>query len=79
MNKQQQIQRLKSKINQLETTKLCIEAVIRNFTDEIIRTKEELALVEGGKPSSKRQKKVVDISRYEAQLFAEFERARQNS
>ena len=79
MNKQQQIRLLKSKIKELETTKLCLESAIRTLTNEIIRTNDELAIVEGSKPSSKRQKKVVDISKYEAQFFAECERYRQNS
>ena len=79
MNKQQQIQQLKSKIKELEVTKLCLEGAIRTLANEIIRTNDELAIVEGSKPSSKRQKKVVDISKYEAQFFAECERARQNS
>ena len=70
MNKQQHIRQLKSKIK---------ESTIRTLTNEIIRTNDELAIVEGSKPSSKRQKKVVDISKYEAQFFAECERARQNS
>ena len=72
MNKQQEAKRLKSKIKKLETTKLWL-------ANEIIRTNDELAIVEGSKPSSKRQKKVVDISKYEAQFFAECERYRQNS
>lgn len=79
MNKQQQIRHLKSKIKELEVTKLCLEGAIRTLANEIIRTNDELAIVEGSKPSSKRQKKVVDISKYEAQFFAECERARQNS
>ena len=79
MNKQQHIRQLKSKIKELETTKLCLESTIRTLTNEIIRTNDELAIVEGSKPSSKRQKKVVDISKYEAQVFAECERYRQNS
>ena len=79
MNKQQQIRLLKSKVKELETTKLCLESAIRTLANEIIRTNDELAIVEGSKPSPKRQKKVVDISRYEAQFFAECERARQNS
>jgi hypothetical protein len=79
MNKQQESKRLKSKIKELEVTKLCLEGAIRTLANEIIRTNDELAIVEGSKPSPKRQKKVVDISRYEAQFFAECERARQNS
>lgn len=79
MNKQQQIRLLKSKVKELETTKLCLESAIRTLANEIIRTNDELAIVEGSKPSSKRQKKVVDISKYEAQFFAEHERYRQNS
>ena len=79
MNKQQHIRQLKSKIKELETTKLCLESTIRTLTNEIIRTNDELAIVEGSKPSSKRQKKVVDISKYEAQFFAECERYRLNS
>ena len=79
MNKQQHIRQLKSKIKELETTKLCLESTIRTLTNEIIRTNDELAIVEGSKPSSKRQKKVVDISKYEAKFFAECERYRQNS
>ena len=79
MNKQQQIRHLKSKVNELETTKLCLESAIRTLANEIIRTNYELAIVEGSKPSPKRQKKVVDISKYEAQFFAEHERYRQNS
>ena len=79
MNKQQEAKRLKSKIKELETTKLCLESTIRTLTNEITRANDELAIVEGSKPSSKRQKKVVDISKYEAQFFAECERYRQNS
>lgn len=79
MNKQQQIRLLKSKVKELETTKLCLEGAIRTLANEIIRTNDELAIVEGSKPSSKRQKKVVDISKYEAQFFAECERYQQNS
>lgn len=79
MNKQQHIRQLKSKIKELETTKLCLESAIRTLANEIIRTNDELAIVEGSKPSSKRQKKVVDISKYEAKFFAECERYRQNS
>ena len=79
MNKQQQIRLLKSKVKELETTKLCLESAIRTLANEIIRTNDELAIVEGSKPSSKREKKVVDISKYEAKFFAECERARQNS
>ena len=79
MNKQQHIRHLKIKIKELETTKLCLESTIRTLTNEIIRTNDELAIVEGSKPSSKRQKKVVDISKYEAKFFAECERYRQNS
>ena len=79
MNKQQHIRQLKSKIKELETTKLCLESAIRTLANEIIRTNDELAIVEGSKPSSKRQKKVVDISKYEVQFFAECERYRQNS
>ena len=79
MNKQQESKRLKSKIKELEVTKLCLEGAIRTLANEIIRTNDELAIVEGSKPSPKRQKKVVDISRYEAQFFAECERARQNN
>lgn len=79
MNKQQQIRLLKSKVKELETTKLCLESAIRTLANEIIRTNDELAIVEGSKPSSKREKKVVDISKYEAQFFAEYERYRQNS
>lgn len=79
MNKQQESKILKSKIKELEVTKLCLEGAIRTLANEIIRTNDELAIVEGSKPSPKRQKKVVDISRYEAQFFAECERARQNS
>ena len=79
MSKQQQIRLLKSKIKELEVTKLCLEGTIRTLANEIIRTNDELAIVEGSKPSSKRQKKTVDISKYEAQFFAEHERYRQNS
>jgi len=79
MTKQQHIQSLKSKIKELEVTKLCLEGAIRTLANEIIRTNDELAIVEGSKPSPKRQKKVVDISKYEAQFFAEHERYRQNS
>jgi hypothetical protein len=79
MTKQQHIQSLKSKIKELEVTKLCLEGTIRTLANEIIRTNDELAIVEGSKPSPKRQKKVVDISKYEAQFFAEHERYRQNS
>ena len=78
MTKQQHIQSLKSKIKELEVTKLCLEGAIRTLANEIIRTNDELAIVEGSKPSSKRQKKVVDISKYEAQLFAECQRERKN-
>ena len=79
MTKQQHIQSLKRKIKELEVTKLCLEGAIRTLANEIIRTNDELAIVEGSKPSPKRQKKVVDISKYEAQFFAECERYRQNS
>lgn len=79
MTKQQHIQSLKSKIKELEVTKLCLEGTIRTLANEIIRTNDELAIVEGSKPSPKRQKKEVDISKYEAQFFAEHERYRQNS
>lgn len=79
MNKKQHIRQLKSKVKELEITKLCLESAIRTLANEITRTNDELAIVEGSKPSSKRQKKVVDISKYEAQYFAECERYRQNS
>ena len=57
MNKQQYIQQLKSKVKELEVTKLCLEGAIRTLANEIIRTNDELAIVEGSKPSSKRQKR----------------------
>ena len=79
MNKKQHIRQLKSKVKELEITKLCLESAIRTLANEITRANDELAIVEGSKPSSKRQKKVVDISKYEAQYFAECERYRQNS
>ena len=46
MNKKQHIRQLKSKVKELEITKLCLESAIRTLANEIIRTNDELAIVE---------------------------------
>ena len=69
---------LRRKLERVTTLKLSLEGTVRELTDEIIRITEELALVEGGK-SSKKTKKTVDISNYTSKIYADFEKARQNS
>ena len=69
---------LKRKLERVTTLKLSLEGTVRELTDEIIQITEELALVEGGK-SSKKTKKTVDISNYTNRIYADFEKARQNS
>lgn len=69
---------LKRKLERVTTLKLSLEGTVRELADEIIRITEELALVEGGK-SSKKTKKTVDISNYTNRIYADFEKAKQNS
>lgn len=69
---------LKRKLERVTTLKLSLEGTVRELTDEIMRITEELALVEGGKPS-KKTKKTVDISNYTNRFYADFEKAKQNS
>lgn len=69
---------LKRKLERVTDLKLFLEGTVRELADEIISLNEELALVEGGK-SSKKTKKTVDISNYTSKIYADFEKARQNS
>ncbi|WP_212895334.1 hypothetical protein [Capnocytophaga canis] len=75
MNKDKEKRRLKSKLQRLEVFKLSLQGLIRNITDEIIHTNEELTRVEAGKPSKKR--KQVDISNYINNYLAEEEKYKQ--
>ena len=69
---------LKRKLERVTLLKLSLEGTVRELADEIIQITEELALVEGGK-SSKKTKKTVDISNYTSKIYADFEKAKQNS
>ena len=69
---------LKRKLERVTDLKLFLEGTVRILASEIISLNEELALVEGGK-SSKKKTTTPDISKYTAQFYAEFEKARQNS
>lgn len=69
---------LKRKLERVTDLKLFLEGTVRILASEIISLNEELALVEGGK-SSLKLKETVDISNYTSKIYAEFERARQNS
>lgn len=69
---------LKRKLERVTLLKLSLEGTVRELASEIISLNEELALVEGGS-SSKKKKATPDISKYAAQFYAEFEKARQNS
>ncbi|WP_392448034.1 hypothetical protein ACF3OB_01290 [Capnocytophaga canis] len=75
MNKDKEKRRLKSKLQRLEVFKLSLQGLIRNITDEIIHTNEELTRVEAGKPSKKR--KQVDISGYINNFLAQDEAYKQ--
>lgn len=78
MNNTELKRHLKRKLERVTLLKLSLEGTVRELASEIISLNEELALVEGGKSSIK-LKEPVDISKYATQLYAEFERARQNS
>lgn len=77
MNKDKEKRRLKSKLQRLEIFKLSLQGLVRNITDEIIHTNEELTRVEAGKPSKRR--KQVDISNYINNYLAEEEKYKQKS
>ena len=78
MNNTELKRHLKRKLERVTLLKLSLEGAVRDLASEIISLNEELALVEGGK-SSLKLKKTVDISNYTSKIYAEFERARQNS
>lgn len=78
MNNTELKRHLKSKLERITDLKLFLEGTVRILASEIISLNEELALVEGGK-SSLKLKEPVDISNYTAKIYAEFEKARQNS
>ncbi|MDO4728420.1 MAG: hypothetical protein Q4B43_05375 [Bacteroidota bacterium] len=77
MNKEKEKRRLKSKLQRLEVFKLSLQGLVRNITDEIIHTNEELARVEAGKPSKKSKR--VDISGYINDFLAQDEAYKQKS
>ena len=78
MNNTELKRHLKRKLERITDLKLFLEGTVRILASEIISLNEELALVEGGK-SSLKLNETVDISDYTAKIYAEFERARQNS
>ena len=78
MNNTELKRHLKRKLERVTMLKLSLEGTVRELASEIISLNEELALVEGGKSSIK-LKEPVDISKYATQLYADFEKARQNS
>ena len=78
MNNTELKRHLKRKLERVTLLKLSLEGTVRELASEIISLNEELALVEGGK-SSKKTKKTVDISDYTSKIYADFEKARQNS